>query len=155
MQLTSVVAVTAAVLADTALGQAMMRFQCSKLVLDRIDPLVNPGVVGSPHFHQVVGGNSFNASMPTDGSYDLSSKATCTTCSFSEDFSNYWTSALFFRAKNGSFKRVKQLVNLGLSGNEGFTVYYIPPYDGKTKVTAFKPVSVFIPHRYGIDSPCR
>ncbi|EON97330.1 hypothetical protein UCRPA7_7173 [Phaeoacremonium minimum UCRPA7] len=31
------------------------------------------------------------------------------------------------------------MVNLGLEGNGGVTVYYIPPYDGKTKVTAFKP----------------
>ena len=34
------------------------------------------------------------------------------------------------------------MTNLGLRGkNGGITVYYIPPYDGKTKVTAFKPVS--------------
>lgn len=28
---------------------AMMRFQCSQLVLDRIDPLVEPGVAPSAH----------------------------------------------------------------------------------------------------------
>jgi hypothetical protein len=32
------------------------------------------------------------------------------------------------------------MVNLGLQGVEGVTVYYIPPYDGKTKVTAFPKV---------------
>jgi hypothetical protein len=32
------------------------------------------------------------------------------------------------------------MVNLGLSGKEGVTVYYIPPYDGKSKVTAFPKV---------------
>ena len=33
------------------------------------------------------------------------------------------------------------MVNLGLKGREGVTVYYIPPYDGKTKVTAFPKVN--------------
>lgn len=34
------------------------------------------------------------------------------------------------------------MLNLGLEGGDGgITVYYIPPYDGKTTVTAFKPVS--------------
>lgn len=33
------------------------------------------------------------------------------------------------------------MTNLGLRGkNGGLTIYYIPPYDGKTSVTAFKPV---------------
>ncbi|KAL1873613.1 hypothetical protein VTK73DRAFT_800 [Phialemonium thermophilum] len=117
---------------------AMLRFSCSQLVIERLDPLVSPGVIGSPHNHQIVGGNSFNASMPPV-EYDPSKESTCTTCTFSEDFSNYWTANLYFRARNGSFKRVPQMVNLGLEGNGGITVYYIPPYDGKTKVTAFKP----------------
>ncbi|KAF2736294.1 hypothetical protein EJ04DRAFT_533703 [Polyplosphaeria fusca] len=116
----------------------MMRFQCSQLTIDRIDPLVQPGATPSTHMHQIVGGNSFNASM-TPVSYDPSKVATCTTCDYSEDFSNYWTASLYFKAKNGTFKRVPQMVNLGLSGKQGVTVYYIPPYDGKTKVTAFPP----------------
>jgi hypothetical protein len=40
---------------------------------------------------------------------------------------------------------VPQMVNLGLQGREGVTVYYIPPYDGKTKVTAFPKVSTLSP----------
>lgn len=32
---------------------AMMRFQCSQLVIDRIDPLVQPGIAPSTHLHQV------------------------------------------------------------------------------------------------------
>lgn len=32
---------------------AMMRFQCSQLVIDRIDPLVQPGLLPSTHMHQV------------------------------------------------------------------------------------------------------
>ncbi|KAL1835084.1 hypothetical protein VTK73DRAFT_6300 [Phialemonium thermophilum] len=88
--------------------------------------------------HQIVGGNAFNATMPPVA-YDPSAASTCTTCSFAEDFSNYWTANLWFRARNGSFKRVPQIANLGLRANGGITVYYIPPYDGRTRVTAFKP----------------
>ena len=74
--------------------------------------------------------------------FDPSAESTCTSCTFSEDFSNYWTANLYFRARNGTFKRVPQMLNLGLEGGDGgITVYYIPPYDGKTTVTAFKPVS--------------
>ncbi|KAI1084314.1 hypothetical protein F5B20DRAFT_576451 [Whalleya microplaca] len=116
----------------------MMRFQCSRLVVERLDPLVSPGLIQSPHIHQVAGGNSFNSTM-TPAEFDPSVESTCTTCSFSEDFSNYWTANLYFKARNGTYKRVKQMVNLGLQGEEGITVYYIPPYDGRTKVTAFKP----------------
>lgn len=32
---------------------ALLRFSCSGLVTERLDPLVNPGVKGSPHLHQV------------------------------------------------------------------------------------------------------
>lgn len=140
----SLLAVAAALSARQAAAQfaqaAMMRFQCSQLVIERLDPLVNPGMEQSTHLHQIVGGNSFNATM-TPVEHDPPTLSTCTTCSFSEDFSNYWTANVYFRAKNGSFKRVPQMVNLGLRGEGGVTVYYIPPYDGKTKVTAFKPVS--------------
>ncbi|KAI1141377.1 hypothetical protein F5Y05DRAFT_409932 [Hypoxylon sp. FL0543] len=121
-------------------GQAfeMMRFSCSQLVIDRLDPLVNPGMVPSPHLHQIVGGNSFNASMdPAD--HDLPSLSTCTSCTFSEDFSNYWTAVLYFRARNGTYKRVPQFVSEGLRADGGITVYYIPASDTNTKVTAFKP----------------
>jgi len=124
---------------------ALMRFECSQLVIERLDPLVQPGLTPSSHVHQVAGGNSFNASMdPT--SYDPSALSTCTSCTYADDFSNYWTASLYFRARNGTFKRVPQLTNLGLKGkNGGLTVYYNSPYDGKTKVTAFKPVSIQLP----------
>ncbi|KAK5652839.1 hypothetical protein OQA88_9505 [Cercophora sp. LCS_1] len=116
----------------------MMRFSCSQLVIDRLDPLVNPGAIPSPHLHQIVGGNSFNATMdPT--THDLVTKSTCTSCTFSEDFSNYWTAVLYFRARNGSFLRVPQNPEENLQGNGGITVYYIPSSNAKTSVTAFKP----------------
>ncbi len=102
-----------ALLAHGAAAQQMIRFGCSQLVVGRMDPLVNPGVAMSPHVHQVVGGNSFNVSMdPT--THDLVKKSTCTSCTFSEDFSNYWTAVLYFRARNGTYKRVRQFPNVGL-----------------------------------------
>ncbi|KAB5528084.1 hypothetical protein GE09DRAFT_412881 [Coniochaeta sp. 2T2.1] len=134
-------ALTLALLAEHASAQnpsmPMMRFSCSKLVIDRLDPLVTPGQIPSPHLHQIVGGNSFNASMDP-ATHDLPTASTCTSCTFSEDFSNYWTAVLYFRARNGTYKRVPQGVSEGLKADGGITVYYIPPYDGK-KVTAFKP----------------
>ena len=88
------------------MGQVtMLRFGCSNIVIDRVDPLVNPGLAPSPHIHQIVGGNAFNVTMPTD---DVAEHATCTSCAYSEDFSNYWTANMYFKAKNGSYKRVPQ-----------------------------------------------
>jgi hypothetical protein len=130
-------------LAQDANAQAMMRFACSQLSVERIDPLVTPGQVPSPHLHQLIGGNSLNISMDPKN-HDPPSMSTCTSCTFSEDFSNYWTAVLFFKAKNGTFKRVPQIANQGLTQKNGMDVYYIPPYDGKTKVTAFPPVGLLL-----------
>lgn len=123
-----------------AVSQAMLRFACSQLVVERLDPIGNPGLLPSTHLHQIAGGNSFNASMEA-GAHDTVGLSSCTSCTFSEDFSNYWTAVLYFRARNGTYKRVPQMANQGLTQQGGLTVYYIPPYDGKSKVTAFKPVS--------------
>jgi hypothetical protein len=130
---------TAAVAAaQLAAAQELMRFGCSQLTIDRIDPLVNPGSLPSSHMHQVIGGNSFNASMvPVE--HDPPTASTCTSCTYSEDFSNYWTANVYFKAKNGSFKRVPQMANLGLGVQGGMTVYYIRGYQSAAKVTAFKP----------------
>ncbi|KAF2458108.1 hypothetical protein BDY21DRAFT_371012 [Lineolata rhizophorae] len=117
--------------------RAMLRFSCSELVIERLDPLVFPGDNPSPHLHQVVGGNAFNVSM--DPENDLPGLSDCTTCTFTEDFSNYWTAVLYFRARNGTFHRVPQMGNQFLEqADGGMTIYYIQPYDG-TKVTAFQP----------------
>lgn len=131
-------AAIAAITAGVDAG-AMLRFSCSQLVVERLDPLVNPGQMPSPHLHQVVGGNAFNVTMDQTN-LDIPSTATCTTCTPAEDFSNYWTATLFFRAKNGTFKAVKTKGNpLGFTGaNGGQTVYYLGP-QGNTKITAFKP----------------
>ncbi|KAK4459728.1 hypothetical protein QBC42DRAFT_231075 [Cladorrhinum samala] len=113
----------------------MLRFGCSQVVVDRIDPLVEPGGIPSAHVHQVVGGNAFNASMPVT---DIAKLGTCTTCTFDQDFSNYWTANVYFKARNGSYKRVPQMVNDAIgAANAGITVYYTAP--GPNTVTAFKP----------------
>jgi hypothetical protein len=126
----------AALLAQNAAAQNMLRFACSQLVVDRVDPIVNPGEVYTPHLHQIVGGNSFKITMGPD--HDLPSLSTCTSCSFVEDLSNYWTAVMFFKAKNGSYHRVPQVGNGGPQGKlinkGGLDVYYIP----NGKVTAFK-----------------
>jgi hypothetical protein len=41
----------------------LLRFSCSQLVIERTDPLVNPGMNPSTHVHQIVGGNSFNVTV--------------------------------------------------------------------------------------------
>ncbi|KAE8442848.1 hypothetical protein EG329_002590 [Mollisiaceae sp. DMI_Dod_QoI] len=131
----SFLAFAALVQAQSNTDGSLIRFGCSQVVIDRIDPLVNPGQNPSPHIHQVIGGNAFNVSIP---STDVSTLATCTTCTFAEDTSNYWTANLYFKARNGSYKRVPQIANRGNTGETGgFTVYYTSP--GKGKTTAFKP----------------
>jgi hypothetical protein len=60
-----------ALLAQDVSAQAvanMFRFACSQLVIERADPLVNPGVAGSPHTHQIVGGNAFNLTVRSTSS---------------------------------------------------------------------------------------
>ncbi|ORY10678.1 hypothetical protein BCR34DRAFT_601962 [Clohesyomyces aquaticus] len=127
----------AALFAQNVAAQGnMLRFACSQLVTERTDPLVNPGMKYTPHLHQIVGGNAFNVTM--DPTKDMFAESTCTSCSFKEDTSNYWTAVMFFKHKNGSYHRVPQVGNGGPQGKlfnkGGLDVYYIP----SGKVTAFK-----------------
>ncbi|KAI0157965.1 hypothetical protein GGR52DRAFT_564688 [Hypoxylon sp. FL1284] len=128
-------------LAAPTLG--VVRFHCSQLVVERIDPLVEPERNPSSHVHQIVGGDSFNSSM-YPATHDLVEDSTCTTCQFSEDFSNYWTAVLYFRAQNGSYKRVPQLGNNQFeTANGGLTIYYMQDaiYDQQqlSSVKSFQP----------------
>jgi hypothetical protein len=96
--------------------------------------------VPSAHVHQIVGGNAFNATM--DPKVDVAEKATCTSCTFTEDLSNYWTAVMYFKARNGSYKRVPQYPNALLGTmTGGMTVYYLQQdfNSNKQKVTSFKP----------------
>lgn len=125
-------------------AHAALRFGCSTLTVQRLDPVVEPGNAPSAHVHQVVGGNAFQALV--DPSNDVGKLANCTTCIFSEDKSNYWTAVLYFRARNGSFLRVGQYPNAVFHDGQkgGMTIYYTQESftsNGKQKITAFKPVS--------------
>ncbi|CAJ2501832.1 Uu.00g046850.m01.CDS01 [Anthostomella pinea] len=115
-------------------ASALLRFGCAGLTVQRLDPLVNPGMNPS---------DSFNASMPVE-THDLAELSTCTSCQFTEDFSNYWTAVLFYRAKNGTYKRIPQMAQAGMEGTDGgMVVYYMSDalFDTaqKSNVTAFKP----------------
>ena len=134
-----------------ALAEAGLRFPCSTLTFQRLDPAGEPGSLPSSHVHHIVGGNAFNATMEGD----VGERATCTTCHMAEDFSNYWTATLYFKhPDNGTFHRVTPIpVQPLLGGSEGavggLTVYYTQ-FDlmrdnlAQQKITAFPPVSVFV-----------
>ncbi|KAH6873490.1 hypothetical protein BKA70DRAFT_282788 [Coprinopsis sp. MPI-PUGE-AT-0042] len=76
-----------------------------------------------------------------DVTNDISKIASCTTCRFVEDKSNYWTAVMFFKHPNGSYIRVPQMANHntgpGLQDG-GMTVYYFQPPNNQ-KTTAFRP----------------
>ena len=51
-------------------SSAIVRFHCSQLVRERLDPLVEPGANPSAHVHQIVGGVSGTSlSCHTDSSH--------------------------------------------------------------------------------------
>jgi hypothetical protein len=135
-----------ATLALVAPAQAGLRFQCSTLTIQRLDPVVQPGSNPSSHVHHIVGGNAFNATMTGD----VSTRATCTTCEMSEDFSNYWTAALYFKHSNGSYHRVDVIPvnpgNLdGYSGTKGGLTVYYTQYDLTRDNIQQNPVKSFPP----------
>ena len=87
-----------------------------------------------------------------DVAKNMPEESTCTSCQYADDFSNYWTAVLYFKAQNGSYKRVPQLGNNQFrNATGGLTVYYMQDaiYDSaqKSKVTAFQPVSCFVYHK--------
>ncbi|KAK4185502.1 hypothetical protein QBC35DRAFT_465555 [Podospora australis] len=149
-------------LVPSALSQGVstqaLTLACSQLVFDRIDPYVlppsslarthdltsiitsieSPGTIGSNHLHQIVGGNAFNATMPFGE--DPAAQSTCTTCTFADDFSNYWTGSLFFRSREGKYKKVKQLGVLYFEkARGGMKIYYFAHINHQTKMRAFPP----------------
>jgi hypothetical protein len=131
---------------QSSVGSAdFLRFGCSQLVIERTDPLVTPGLLPSPHMHQIVGGSSFNVTM--DPQYiDPPKQSKCTSCIYTEDNSNYWTASIYFKSpENGTYKRVPQMANGRLNRtlleqDGGLTVYYMKPFSGTNKkTTAFGP----------------
>ncbi|KAF9529140.1 hypothetical protein CPB83DRAFT_790698 [Crepidotus variabilis] len=71
------------------------------LTTQRIDPIMNPGIV-SNHVHAVVGGSNFGLNFSTAS---LRSSE-CSSIPISEDKSNYWYPQLYFQWDNGSFTSV-------------------------------------------------
>ncbi|KAN0092336.1 protein of unknown function (DUF1996) domain containing protein [Hyaloscypha variabilis] len=117
-------------------NSSLIRFGCSQIVIDRLDRYWE-GYVDPPDLHLLSNGeqNAFNTTMPLT---DISTIANCTSCTFSEDLSNYWTANLYFKARNGGYKRVPHIANRLNDGESGgFTVYYTS--GGPNKTTAFKP----------------
>ena len=135
-----------AALAAPHAAEAGLRFGCSSLTTQRLDPVVAPGNNPSAHVHHIVGGNAFNATMEGD----VGARATCTTCEMAEDFSNYWTAVLYFKhPQNGSYHRVPVKNNAALAPGTtgGMTIYYTQ-FDffrdnvQQQPITAFPPVSM-------------
>ncbi|KAK6197803.1 Protein vip1 [Pestalotiopsis sp. IQ-011] len=143
-------------LALIAPAHAGLRFQCSTLTVQRLDPVVQPGSNPSAHVHHIVGGNAFNATMEGD----VSSRATCTTCEMAEDFSNYWTANLYFKhPTNGSYHRVDPIPvnpgNLdGYSGIKGRLTVYYTQHDLSRDMISQTPIKSFQPgFRMTVGSP--
>jgi len=67
--------------------------------------------------------------LPED---DPAERSTCTTCTFTDDFSNYWTASMYFRSRNHTYRRVKQLGALWHEDARGggMTIYYVPHNGG-------------------------
>jgi Domain of unknown function (DUF1996) len=101
-------------------ASAFWRMPCpSRLVTERADPIVSPGIV-SAHVHTIVGGNGFGFTMD----YAQARSSKCSSCPIEQDLSNYWTPALYYHAQNGSFINVLQAGDgAGITG--GMTVYYL------------------------------
>jgi hypothetical protein len=77
-------------------------------------------------------------------------RQTLTCCA---QLSNYWTANVYFKARNGTYRRVPQIPNRELFSDKytgkttgGFVVYYVS--GGKGKTTAFKPVCIIISSFY-------
>jgi hypothetical protein len=147
----------ATALALVASVNAGLRFPCSELTVQRLDPVVEPGNAPSAHVHHIVGGNAFNASM----SGDVGARATCTTCQMAEDFSNYWTAQLYFKhPTNGSYHKVPVIpVQPLLGGSDGakggLTVYYTQ-FDLSKDNLASQPITTFKPgFRMTVGSPTK
>jgi len=107
------------ILALAGAANAFWRMPCSgRLLLERADPIVNPGQVAG-HVHTISGGNGFDFEMD----YGKANASTCSSCPIKKDLSNYWTPKLYYVAEDGTFEDVPQAgEGDGMTG--GMTVYY-------------------------------
>lgn len=145
-----------AALALVASVEAGLRFPCSTLTFQRLDPVVQPDTIPTAHLHHIVGGNAFNVTM----SGDIGNKGSCTTCQMADDFSNYWTAVLYFKhPTNGSYHRVPVIpVQPLLGGSQGasggLTVYYTQ-FDLSRDNLKQQPVKAFPPVGYSMFTGVR
>lgn len=74
------------------------------LVVERLDPVLFPGAVGS-HVHSIVGANTFGPTV----SFASLQEASCSTVYIKADKSVYWFPELYFKSpQNGSFIQVPE-----------------------------------------------
>ncbi|TEB19799.1 hypothetical protein FA13DRAFT_1758031 [Coprinellus micaceus] len=75
-----------------------------------------------------------------DTTLDFPSVATCTTCRFKENKSNYWTAVMYFKHPNGSYIRTTNSQHRNWIPKWWMTVYYIqPPTNEKSALCRFYP----------------
>ncbi|KFY25116.1 hypothetical protein V493_04831 [Pseudogymnoascus sp. VKM F-4281 (FW-2241)] len=118
MRSTSTSALVAALLA-IAPADAFWRLPCrAPLLFERTDPIVNPGTI-SAHAHTIMGGNGFSNDM----NFADTQASTCSSCTVTKDFSNYWVPNLYYKGQDGSFTSVEQV--------GGGLIYYLQRSDPK------------------------
>ncbi|KAK1060229.1 hypothetical protein LTR74_012048 [Friedmanniomyces endolithicus] len=99
---------------------AFWRMPCpGRLVLERIDPLIFPGIV-SPHVHTVSGGSGFGF----ETSYEQQRASACSSCPVKQDLSAYWTPKLYYMGEGGSYFEDVPQAGEGNGVTGGMTVYY-------------------------------
>jgi hypothetical protein len=68
-----------------------------------------------------------------DTTLDFPSVATCTTCRFKENKSNYWTAVMYFKHPNGSYIRVSDFEilthDLPLTSRDRYHKFLTPELD--------------------------
>ncbi|KAL1745623.1 hypothetical protein HDZ31DRAFT_62936 [Schizophyllum fasciatum] len=89
--------------------QAWFRVACtSPLVSERVDPIINPGVIPANHVHTIHGGSNFAA----NSTYDQLVRSDCTSCKVVQDKTNYWFPKLYF--KDPAVGKYEEVANGGL-----------------------------------------
>ncbi|OBT83248.1 hypothetical protein VE02_08150 [Pseudogymnoascus sp. 03VT05] len=116
MRSTTTSALVAALLA-IAPADAFWRLPCrAPLLYERTDPIVNPATT-SAHSHTIMGGNG----LSNDMTYADTQASTCSSCTVTKDFSNYWVPNLYYKGQEGSFTSVEQI--------GGALIYYLQRAD--------------------------
>ncbi|KLO11497.1 hypothetical protein SCHPADRAFT_831049 [Schizopora paradoxa] len=102
------------VLATASLAKAdadhFILTRLSSIAFARLDPIVSPGKV-SGHVHNILGGSCFSQNLNTP---EEQQACDCSSAIIGDDRSNYWSPALYYQDKNGTFSPI-------LSGNR---IYY-------------------------------